>query len=276
MIHPTAIIEDGAELGTEVSIGAFSYISKQVKIGNKVRIGPRVTILPYCTIGEACEIHNGVVLSDLPQDLSFSNQPSYLEIGKECIIREYVTIHRGTKPESKTQIGDRCLLMAQSHIAHNVVLEDQVILANSALLGGYVRVGMKAFVSAHCLIHQFVQIGRLAMLGGGSAYSKDVPPFCLGATMQLNQILGLNVVGLRRAGFDPATRAELKALYAHVYRSTQLDYRRAAESILKNFSSPEAQEFAHFILNSKRGICGTSSSRKFFSETEGAEGAGEE
>lgn len=253
-IHPTAVIEPGAELGDNITIGAFAYIEAGAKLGHGCTIGPHVTIFRHTTLGDRCQVHAGAVLGDLPQDLAFKREDSYVRIGSNCVIRENVTIHRGTKAGSVTEVGNDCLLMAQSHLAHNVKLGDHVIVANGALLAGYVEVGDRAFISGNCLVHQFTRVGRLAMMSGASAVQKDVLPFCITRSVSPNTIMGLNVVGLRRAGFTPNDRRLLKQALMVVYNSG-LNISQATEKLEQDFDSELVQELCEFIRGSKRGIC---------------------
>lgn len=254
MIHETAVIDPGAELGGDVAVGPFSYIEAGVRVGDGCVIGPHVSILRYTTLGSNCKVHAGAVLGDLPQDKKFEDCESWVRIGADCVVREGVTIHRGTKPGTATEIGDDCFLMAFSHFAHNVKLGTGVIVANGALLGGYVEVGDRAFISGNSMMHQFVKVGRLAMLGGGCAVTKDVPPFCTLGPVSLNTIVGLNVVGMRRAGLTPEQRDEIRRAFKILYHSG-LNVSQAAKRIRETFSSGPALEFCTFIEQSKRGIC---------------------
>ena len=253
-IHPSAVIDPGAELGRDVTVGPFTFVDRDVRIGDGCRIGPHVTILRHTSVGPGCSVHAGAVRGDLPQDLGFKDAVSYVSIGAGCRIREGVTIHRGTKPETTTEVGDQCFLMAFSHCAHNVKLGQGVILANGALLGGYVEIGDRAFISGNCLIHQFTRIGRIAMLSGGGGVSKDVPPFCTVRSLTVNSVAGLNVVGMRRGGISPEERLEIKKAFAIVYRSG-LNVTQAVARIREAFAKGPALEFADFIEASKRGVC---------------------
>lgn len=267
MIHASAIIEPGAELGANVSVGPFSYIEAQTRIGDGCVIGPRVSILRYTTLGAGCEVHSGAVLGDLPQDLSFRGAESYVRIGDRCVIREGVTIHRGTKDGTTTEIGEACFLMGYSHFAHNVKLGARVIVVNGALLAGYVEVGDGAFISGNVVIHQFTRIGRLAILGGACGLNKDVPPFCMTRPLSLNRVVGLNVIGLRRAGVDAAGRLAIKRAFNLLYRSG-LNVSDAVARLRGEWTGGPAIELADFIENSRRGICALS--------TRGATGASPE
>lgn len=254
-IHPTAIVDPGAVIGENVVIGPYAVIEGDVAIGPGCDIGPHVFIRRYATVGAGCRIHAGAVIADLPQDLAFRDAVSYVRIGKGCTIREYVTIHRGTKPETVTEVGDNCFLMANAHLAHNVKVGQRVIIANGAMLGGYVEVADGAFLSGKVGIHQFVRIGRLAMLGGGSTLTKDVPPFCTVGTNSANGVAGMNIVGMRRAGFSPADRQTVKRVFWTLYRSG-LNVSQAVQAIRDSETSPLAAEFTGFIKASRRGICG--------------------
>lgn len=256
-IHPTALVDSGAELGFNVSVGPFSVVSGNVRIGDNSVLGQHVIIHPFTTIGPDCFIHANAVLGGLPQDLAFQNVESYVRIGAKCVIREGVTIHRGTKAETATVVGDGCFLMVNSHLAHNVKLGVRVIVANGALLAGYVEVGDMAFISGNVVIHQFVKIGRLAMLGGGCAIGKDVPPYCMTRPGGVNDVIGLNVVGMRRAGMDAGQRLEIKRLFNLLYRSG-LNISEAADKMGREYSSESAAEFRRFIEHSDRGICWSS------------------
>ncbi|MGD9873033.1 MAG: acyl-ACP--UDP-N-acetylglucosamine O-acyltransferase [Kiritimatiellia bacterium] len=253
-IHPTAVIEPGAELGAGVKVGPFAYIRDKVKIGAGTEVGPHAVIHSFTEIGENCRIHAGAVLGDLPQDLGFKGAESYVRIGNGCIIREGVTVHRGTMPGSATVMGDECFLMAYSHLAHNVKLGNKVILANSVLLAGHVEVGNNVFVGGGAAIHQFCKVGRLAMVGGLSAVSKDIPPFCTHASGAFNSIAGLNVVGLRRNGFDGAARMEIRQAFKMLFASG-LNVSQAVNKMRETFKSAAVREMCDFIEASKRGIC---------------------
>ncbi len=254
IIHETAIVENGAELGANVSVGPFCHISSGATVGDDCRIGDRCSIMGTVKIGKGCRLHAGCFIGDTPQDVGFEGGESSVEIGSGCIIREGVTIHRGTKPGTVTSIGDNCFLMAFSHCAHNVALGDRVVIANSALLGGYVEVGSRAFVSGNVCVHQFVRVGKLAMLGGNCSVNKDVPPFMIVKSASLNTVGGVNFVGLKRAGIEVGEREQIKEAYSLLYRSG-LNVAQAVEKIRTGLSGEAAGEIADFIEVSKRGIC---------------------
>jgi len=253
-IHPTAIVNPKAELGANVKIGPYCVIDADVKIGDNTCVGPHVTILPFTTIGPGCTICANAVLGDLPQDLAFkADTISYVRVGANCTIREGVTIHRGTKPETETVVGDECFLMVNSHVAHNCRLSNNVILINGALLAGYVEVAERAIISGNAVVHQFCRIGKLAMLSGGSALSKDLPPFCTVRNSR-NRIAGMNVVGLRRAGFGAPDRLSIKRAFHTLYQSG-LNVSQATAKIRAASPAGAVLEFCEFIEQSKRGIC---------------------
>lgn len=257
-IHPTAIVDSNAHLAPGVEVGPYSVIGADVVVGEDCRIGPHVVIHPHVHLGARCQVHAHVVLGDTPQDLVFKPVVSQVHIGDDCVLREGVTIHRGTKQGSKTVLGRGCYLMANSHLAHNVTLGEEVILANGVLLAGYVSVGDRAFLSGNAVVHQFVRIGRLAMLGGLSAISKDVPPFCMTRSGSLNLIVGLNIVGLRRAGFAPGQRKEVRRAFDLLYRAG-LNVSQAIKKMSAEFTDGPALEFLTFIVESERGLCAKSS-----------------
>lgn len=254
MIHETAIINSGARLGKDVVVGPFTTIEADVTIGDGTVIGPNVSIRPYTSIGPRCHVHAGSVLGGIPQDVGFKGERSFVTIGANCQIREGVTINRGTKADSVTEIGDGCFLMAFSHCAHNVKLGRGVIMANGALLAGYVEIGDQVVISGNCILHQFVRVGRLVMLGGGCAVTKDVPPFCMLKPLEINKIVGLNTVGLRRSNLTARDQQEIKEGFKLLFRSG-LNVSKALEKIKATYPSGPASEFSTFIEQSKRGIC---------------------
>ena len=254
-IHPTAIIDPAAQLGTDVEIGPYAVVGADVKIGDGTKIGPHAVVMPFTNIGKNCAVHAHAVIGDAPQDLVFKSETkSSVVIGDGVIIREHVTIHCGTKPNTATEVGDGCFLMAGCHLAHNVRLGTRVIIANNALLAGYVEIGDGAFIAGGAVMHQFVKIGRLALLSGNAGIGKDVPPFCIAAGVHLNTIAGLNVIGLRRAGIGAEERKQIKRAFHLLYRSG-LNFRDVPAAIRSEISSGPALEIADFVAASKRGVC---------------------
>ena len=256
-IHPTAVVEAGAELGADVSVGAGAFVEAGAKIGAGCVIGPHAVIFKYVTLGPRCRVHANAVLGDLPQDLGFHEAATFVRIGADCTFREGVTVHRGTKPDTATVVGDNCYLMANSHLAHNVKLGNRVILANGVLLAGYVEVGDNVFCGGNAAVHQFCRIGRLVMLQGLAGISQDVPPFCTMHGTTMNGVAGLNIVGLRRAGLTPEQRLDVKRAFKLLYHSG-LNYRDAVVRIRAELPPGPAQEMADFVATTKRGIAGVS------------------
>ena len=254
MIHPSAIVEPGAQLGTDVRIGPFAYVAATARLGDGCILGPHAVVLEHTTLGARCKVHSGAVIGDLPQDLSFQNEPSFVVAGDDCVFREGATVPRGTKPGTTTRIGNHVFMMANSHAAHNCEVGDRVVMANGALLGGYVTVGERCFLGGNTGVHQFCHVGRLAMVGSGALVSKDLPPFCIATSSMNSFVAGLNVVGLRRAGLDSAQRALIKQAFNLIYRSG-LNTAQAREKLLAETGNPFAAEFADFLANAKRGIC---------------------
>ncbi|MBX6324984.1 MAG: acyl-ACP--UDP-N-acetylglucosamine O-acyltransferase [Chthoniobacterales bacterium] len=239
---------DGAE------IGPFSLIGAGASIGDKTVIQSHVVIEGETRIGSGNWIGHGVVIGAPPQDVSFErNRKTRVEIGDGNIIREFCTIHRGTAEGSATEIGHGNFLMAGAHIGHNCFVGNGVIIANNCLLGGYVRVNDGAFLGGGCVFHQFMEVGRLAITQGASAFSKDIPPFVIAA--ERNLVFGLNVVGLRRAGISPRDRREVKRAFKLVYLSG-LNVAQALEKAAGLDFNPLAREFLDFIARAKkRGVC---------------------
>jgi len=194
----------------------------------------------------------GAVIGHLPQDLAFENKKTYVKIGKRNVIREYATVHRGTKAGSVTVIGDDCYLMALAHVGHNCEIGDKVIIANGALLAGYVTVGESAFISGNVVIHQFCRIGTLAMIGGFTGINKDVPPYML--VRGPSVVRAINLVGLRRAKFSRGLIGQIKEAYKLLY-SSDLNTTHAIEEMKKIEPSKELTHLIDFIQSSKRGIC---------------------
>ncbi len=254
-IHPTAIVSPSARIGEDAEIGAY------VCIGSEAQIGPRNVIQSHAVIdglvrlGPENRIGHGAVIGGAPQDLSFkSDTRSGVEIGRGNVIREHVTIHRGTTEGSFTTIGDGNFLMVGAHLGHNCAIGNKVIIANNCLLGGYVTVEDSAFLGGGCVFHQFMRVGRLAITQGNAGFGKDLPPFVIGAGV--NRVVGLNVVGLKRAGFGPNDRKEIRAAFALLYESG-LNTTQALEQARAKTWNPPAHAFFDFVAGAKRrGICG--------------------
>lgn len=251
-IHPTAIVDKNARIGNNVDIGAYSVIEGGAEIGEGTKLWHNVYVAKGTTIGKDCRIHMGAVLGHEPQDIAFKGGPTYLKMGDRNIVREYATIHRGTKEESSTEIGNDNFFMALSHIGHNCHIGNNVTIANNSLLAGHVTVGDMSFISGSCVIHQFVRLGRLVMAGGAARIGKDVPPFMIVERESI--ITSYNVVGVRRAKFDASIRNMIKQAFTILYRS-DLNIKNALERIENELDSPEMKYFVDFIRASDRGIC---------------------
>ncbi len=252
MIHPTAIIHPAAKLDATVQVGPFAVIGPGVELGADCVVGPHVCLTGLTTAGAGNRFHAGCVIGDAPQDLKYRDEPTRLRIGDHNVFREHVTIHRSTKPGAATTVGSRNFFMANSHVAHNCAVGDHVILANGALLGGHAVVEDRAFISGNCLVHQFTRVGTLALMQGGAAVSQDLPPFTI--ALRENEICGLNVVGLRRAGFTAEQRLELKRLYHLLFRGRN-SLRAALAEARKIFSSAPAKVLLDFVAEARHGVC---------------------
>jgi UDP-N-acetylglucosamine acyltransferase len=253
-IHPKALVDPGAQIGADVEIGPFSIVGSQAVIGKKTIMQSHIVIEGEIVIGRGNFIGHGAIIGAPPQDVSFSpERKTRVEIGNDNIIREYCTIHRGSAEGSATKIGNKNFLMAGAHVGHNCLIENNVVIANNCLLAGHVRLDDGAFLGGGSTFHQHMHVGRLVMVQGSSAFGKDLPPFVIAA--ERNSVFGVNVVGLRRAGFSAKDRGEIKAAFKLVYLSG-LNIRQALEKAAAvKFGGP-AREFLDFVANAtKRGIC---------------------
>jgi UDP-N-acetylglucosamine acyltransferase len=252
-IHDTAVIDEQAYLGDSVVVGAYAVIGPNVRIGDGSRIGPHVVIERDTQIGRDCQLHAGAVIGGDPQDLKYTGEQSDLVIGDRTIIRECVTINRGTAARGRTEVGSDCLIMAYAHVAHDCVICDHVILSNAVNMGGHCTLGEWAAVGGLTAIHQFAQIGRHAFVGGLSAVRKDVPPFVKASGNPL-RLFGLNSVGLERRGFSLAQRAELRRAYRLLFQSKE-NLREASARVRAELGeSPVVVDLLAFIDASTRGI----------------------
>lgn len=252
MIHPTAIIHPQAKLDPTVQVGPYAVIDAAVELGPHCVVGPHVYLTGHTRVGSHNQFHAGCVIGDAPQDLKYADAPTRLQIGAHNVFREHVTVHRSNQADEATVIGAHNFLMAHCHVAHNCVLGDRIILANGVLLGGHVTVQDRAFLSGNCLVHQFVRVGTLALMQGGAAISKDLPPFTVGS--RANTLCGLNIVGLRRAGIPASERLELKRLYHCLFREGR-NLGEALRVAAAQFSTPSARQLIEFVAESKRGVC---------------------
>lgn len=252
MIHPTAIIDPQAKLHSTVEVGPYTVIEGGVELGADCIIGPHVYLTGRTRLGARNRLSAGCVLGEAPQDLKYSGAATGLRVGDDNVFREHVTVHRSSKAGEETTIGSHNFLMAHSHVAHNCRIGDYVIIANGALLGGYVQVADRAFISGNCLVHQFVRVGTLALMQGGSAISKDLPPYTVARGD--NGICGLNTVGLRRAGLSAQQRLELKELYHALFRSGA-NLRAALAAARREEHGDAAKVLLDFLEGSTRGVC---------------------
>ncbi len=253
MIHPTAIIEDGAIIGTDVKIGAFCVVRKDVKLANGVELLSHIVVEGFTDIGENTKIFPFSAIGTVPQDLSYKGEKVKLIIGKNNTIRENVLINPGTiKENGETIIGDNNLFMGSTHIAHDAILGDNIVMVNQSMVAGHVRVGNGVIIGGNTPIHQFVHIGEGAMIGGGGAVNQDIPPFCL-AEGNRAVLKGLNLVGLRRMGIRRDELKLLKIAYKRLFRQNR-SLKIEAEKILENNSSIYVENLCKFIGNTNRGI----------------------
>ena len=253
LIAPTARVDPQARLGAGVSIGEYCVIEPDVEIGAGCRLEPYVYVKRWTTLGEANEVSAGTVLGTDPLDKTFTGERSYLRIGARNRIREHFTISRGTEAESVTEIGDDNYIMTSGHIAHNCRIGSRTVICSGSLLAGYVEVDDDAFISGGVVIHQFSRIGRLAMIAGHTRVNRDVPPYML--CWDFNAVVkGLNVVGLKRAGFSHSDMAPLKKAYQILFRS-RLKLEEALRRIETECPTEHTLHLADFVRHSKRGFC---------------------
>ncbi|MDP8252925.1 MAG: acyl-ACP--UDP-N-acetylglucosamine O-acyltransferase [Candidatus Kaelpia aquatica] len=251
-IDKTALVDSGAKIGENVEIGPYSIVEENVEIGAGTQILPFCHIKGSTKIGRNNIIHTGSIIGERPQMLGLRKQLGHLLIGDDNIIREYVTINTSTEEDNQTEIGSNNYLMSFSHIAHDCRLKNNITISNGALLAGHVEIEDNVTISANTAIHQFVRIGHLAMIGGLSRVTKDVPPFMM--LIGNSKIFGINTVGLKRAGFSAAEINEVKKAYTVIYRK-KLPLNKIIDE-LKKTDTAKTKEMVTFIENSKRGISG--------------------
>ena len=252
LIHPLALVAPSAKLGDGVQIGPFSVVEDDVTIGAECILESHVVVKRGATLGERNHLFEGVVVGGIPQHTNVPQKLGRVILGSDNTIRENVTIHRAMHPDHDTAIGDHCLLMSNAHVAHDCRLGDHVVLTNNVMLAGHVSVGSRAFLSGGAGVHQFCRVGTLAMVGGLAHISRDVPPFVT-IDGQSSYVVGLNQVGLRRAGFDAQSIVRLKEAYRVIYRSG-LVWKDILTTLREQFPAGAAAEFLPFLASTKRGI----------------------
>ncbi len=252
-IHPTALVDPAAVIGQDVDVGPFAIIGPSVFIGDRCRLGARVTLERNVRLAADVHVGDGSILGGPPQDLKFSGEETWVEIGPGTSIREYVTINRGTRATGKTTVGDRCFLMSYVHLGHDCHVGNNVIIANSTNLAGHVTVQDRAQLSGLTGVHQFVTIGTHAFVGGMTRVSQDIPPYvkAVGNPMEL---YGLNTIGLQRAGFPAEIISALKRAY-RLFFNSDFNLSQAAERARTDLpSTPEVERFITFVESSERGV----------------------
>lgn len=252
-IDSRAVVSPRAVIGDGVQVGSYSVIEDDVVVGERTWIGAHAVIHNGSRVGRECKIHDLAAIGGPPQDLKYKGEPTTLEVGDKTVIREFVTLNRGTAETGKTVIGSNCLFMAYSHVAHDCIVGDNVILANCAALGGHVHIGSWVIIGGLTPVHQFCMVGDHAMIGGGFRVVKDVPPYVLAAGEPLI-FERLNAIGLRRRGFSDKAIEVLDKTYRLIYRSS-LNVSQAVARIKEEVEqTPEVQAVLSFIAKSKRGI----------------------
>jgi UDP-N-acetylglucosamine acyltransferase len=253
-IHPTAVVDPGAQLSEGVQVGPYTIIHSDVTIGKNTVIGPHVVIDSHTDIGANCRIFQFSSIGAPPQDLKYRGEKTRVIIGDNNVIREFVTINRSTTADiGVTKIGNNNLIMAYCHVAHNCLLENNIVMANAANLAGHIHVESFAIIGGLTGIHQFSRIGQHCIIGGASAVTKDVPPYVTAAGNYAS-LYGLNLIGLKRRGFAEETIAALKKAYKIFFRSS-LTVAKAIEKVRAEVPDlPEVRTFVGFIEQSKRGV----------------------
>jgi UDP-N-acetylglucosamine acyltransferase len=252
-IHPSACVDERAELGVGVTVEPGAVIGPHVKIGDRTRVGSCVLVTGWTRVGADCHLHHGAVVGSPPQDLKYSGEPSFLEVGDHCVNREYATMTLATEPEATTRVGHHCMFMAYSHVAHNCQLGDQVIIANAVQMAGYVTIEDWAIIGGATAIHQFVRIGCHSMVGGGTRVVQDVAPY-IKLAGNPPRLAGLNGVGLERRGFSRATHDALAAAYKILFREQCTVTEAVARIRTEAHGVPEVEHFARFAETSSRGL----------------------
>jgi len=254
-IHPTAIVNPEAKLGENLSVGPYAVIENDVEIGNDCVIGPQAVLYAGARIGNRVKISQGASVANLPQDLKFSGEPTLFIIGDDTVVREFATLHRGTKETGRSKIGKNCLLMAYSHIPHDCEVGDNCIIANAVQIGGHSHIEDWVIIGGLAGLHQFSRVGEHSMIAGAAKITQDVPPYIL-AVNNPAEFGGLNVVGLRRRGFKAEDIQILKEAYKCLYDKS-LNVSQAVGVIESKFGdNVYVQKLLKFLSGTKRGIVG--------------------
>jgi len=253
-IHPTAVVDKKAKLADDIEVGPYAIIGPDVEIGRSTKIAQNAVIENYTSIGENCRIFTGAVVGSIPQDLKYEGAESFLKIGNNNIIREYVTLNPGTDEGGVTSIGSDNLLMAYSHVAHDCKIGNGCIIANCGTLAGHVTLEDKVVIGGLTAIHQFVHVGKIAILGGCSKVVQDVPPFSI-CDGHPTRVYGLNVVGLRRSDISKEAQIALRKSFKILFHSG-LSFKSALAKIKEELGQCEEVDYLlDFIRISKRGVC---------------------
>lgn len=251
-IHPTAIVSPKADIAADCEIGPYVVIEEGVVLGPRNRLMAHSVVAAGTVMGSDNELHFGATIGHAPQHKHWSGGVSQTRIGNHNVFREYCQVHRSTVEGHATTIGNNCLIMALAHVAHDCVLDDDVVICNNTLLAGHISIGSRAVISGNCVVHQFSRIGKCAMVGGLSAVPRDVPPYMMAVGNRPCLIVGLNAVGLRRAGLDGDARVKIRNAFRILYRSGLVLPDAVAQ--IGALGSPETLHLAEFVQSSKRGI----------------------
>lgn len=251
-VHPTAVIDPEADLGEEVQVGPFVVIEGPVRVGAGCVLKAGVHLIGPLTMGEHNHVYNHAVLGEQPQHLKYGGEPTRVEIGDHNIFREHATVHRATTNSWTTRIGSHNFFMANSHVAHDCVVGNHCILANGALVGGHCELHDGAYLSGNCAVHQFVRVGRLAMLSGCSGTTKDIPPFII--QQNIDSVVGVNVVGMRRAGIDHAQINAVRQAFRVLFREGRVLPQALLVLERDHAEVPAVLEMVAFLRQARRGI----------------------
>ena len=252
-IHKTAIVAEPEKIPDSVTIGPYSIVEKDVILGENTWIDSHVSIKSGARLGAGCRVFHGAAVAGPPQDLKYAGEETELIVGKNCIIREFVTLNRGTAAHGQTEIGDNCMFMAYSHVAHDCIIGSNVIVANTVEMGGHVEIGDYANLGGGTVIHQFCRVGEHSIIGGGFKVAQDVIPFSMAARYPL-KCFGLNIIGLKRRGFPRETIDKLKTVFRYLL-SRKLKTTEALAKIEREIEPiPEVRRIVEFIRSSKRGV----------------------